>query len=984
MKQSKKLLCAALFVCGSFLEAGAQVAWTMRNPSPALKTVQGITWTGTLAVAVGDSGSIATSPNGSLWTVRNGGASTNFALTSVAHGGGNMVALGVGGIIRRSTDGGLTWAPVTAVTPASTATINAVAYCGDKFVAVGASGTILTSTDGSSWTSQALSPLTSTIWRSIAWNGTFAVAVGDGGVLATTVNGSTWTTAAWTGITGTTGAAMYSIQWANGKFIVGGAAGEIRTSSGSTPGTLQWTKQISNFPSTAFVSAIVWTGSLFVAVGSGGNTVTSTDGAAWTTAVVTAATDVLRAITWTSTRFLVAGNITPGNIGLIKASTTGTSWTSAALTTVNLWGAAWATGKPRVVVGDAGNTLVSTSDTGWVMKPTGGAQGLYGVTWAGNQVVAVGGSGAVFTSADGDVWALRPVANVVELLNSVAYNGTGSMVAVGGSARIISSTNGTDWTIRTATGVPGTTTLYSVAWCGNKFVAVGGGGTILTSNATGTTWSVSSVGTSPTATYRAVAYTGNQIVVAGASGVILTSPDGSAWTTRASGVSATFNSVAWNGTALVAIGSSGTVLTSVDEGVSWNAQLSATGVALNAVTPTESGWASVGVGGALQTAPSIPLPGIPNPTAPANAATGQAVYGPFVWDAVSGALSYRLQVATDSNFVGLVVNDTMAVTTKSVPALNSNTLYYWHVRAQNLLGGGTYSVTRRFTTGLAPTSPPAIPVLLTPPIFDTTITLPATLVWNTSNGAESYFVQVSTSPTFANFALQDSTVTALSRVLGSGTLSAGLDYYWRVRAKNGFGSSDWSATWTFKTVLAVPGKPALVLPAQFATGVDRAPQLKWDSVSTAVKYHVQVGRDGGFTVLVASDSTTATTWMPPAIFAASTDHYWRVRARNNAGWGEYSDIRRFQTGLVSAVLPGQRMSRFFRAGEGQYLRFSMSRADRVQIRLYDMQGRLAAGVLNELRSAGEHTVTLPAGLAESLYMLEFRVGTKREWLTVHP
>ncbi|MCX6137105.1 MAG: FG-GAP-like repeat-containing protein [Ignavibacteriales bacterium] len=100
-----------------------------------------------------------------------------------------------------------------------------------------------------------------------------------------------------------------------------------------------------------------------------------------------------------------------------------------------------------------------------------------------------------------------------------------------------------------------------------------------------------------------------------------------------------------------------------------------------------------------------------------------------------------------------------------------------------------------------PTAPPA-PSLSSPSngaIDQPTI---LTLSWAASSSAAKYHLQVSTSSVFTTFVMNDSTSTGISKTIGP--LLNGTTYYWRVRAGNSAGWSDFSASWSFVTVLAVP------------------------------------------------------------------------------------------------------------------------------------------------------------------------------------
>jgi hypothetical protein len=231
--------------------------------------------------------------------------------------------------------------------------------------------------------------------------------------------------------------------------------------------------------------------------------------------------------------------------------------------------------------------------------------------------------------------------------------------------------------------------------------------------------------------------------------------------------------------------------------------------------------------------------------------------------------------------------------------------------------------------------------------------------------------------------LDDSTVTATSRAFAG--VSGGVNYYWRVRGKNGFGVSAWSDTWAFSTLLQAPAAPALAAPAGFATDVNRDATVSWIASSGAVTYLAQISLNAGFTQIVAQDSTlTGTSFKSSTLLAANTAHYWRVNAKNTAGTSDWSGIRQFTTGVNVPVLSGSPALRYSRLGGEGYLRLELAHADRVVVRLHDMRGRLVTQVLNETREAGSHLIDLPGGSGESLYLLEVRVGPRRDWIKLHP
>ncbi len=133
---------------------------------PRYMTAYGGCWDGSKFVMVGVDynssagwvGAITTSSDGAVtnnassWTRRYLGSTANCPLRGVAAGNNTLVAVGDGGQIRRSTDGGSSW---TAAATSISANLLSVAYGGGKFILVGQSasaGVVYSSSDGNTWT----------------------------------------------------------------------------------------------------------------------------------------------------------------------------------------------------------------------------------------------------------------------------------------------------------------------------------------------------------------------------------------------------------------------------------------------------------------------------------------------------------------------------------------------------------------------------------------------------------------------------------------------------------------------------------------------------------------------------------------------------------------------------------------------------------------------------------------------------------------
>lgn len=100
----------------------------------------------------------------------------------------------------------------------------------------------------------------------------------------------------------------------------------------------------------------------------------------------------------------------------------------------------------------------------------------------------------------------------------------------------------------------------------------------------------------------------------------------------------------------------------------------------------------------------IATPTVPVMTSPSTRSINQPIALTLNWGAVTGAASYRIQLATDSLFVSLIVNDsTVTTTNKSVSGLGNNTIYFWRVNAKNVGGTSSWSAVWNFKTLSLPT-----------------------------------------------------------------------------------------------------------------------------------------------------------------------------------------------------------------------------------------------------------------------------------------
>jgi large repetitive protein len=253
------------------------------------------------------------------------------------------------------------------------------------------------------------------------------------------------------------------------------------------------------------------------------------------------------------------------------------------------------------------------------------------------------------------------------------------------------------------------------------------------------------------------------------------------------------------------------------------------------------------------------------------------------WTSSTGATKYFLDVATSNTFAGAYVAgyqnlDVGNTTSRVVNGLAQGTTYYYRVRAFNSNGTSIDSGTESALT--LPAVPAVLPVTV---VHETDFTA----AWSGVTGATKYYLDVSTSSTFASYVPNWQNVdlgNVTSKSVNS-DLSAGTTYYFRVRAYDATGLSENSATVSTSTP---PAKPV----SSAATSVGETNfTANWSSATGATGYYLDVATDAGFTSFVTGFNNkyvnNVTTYSVTGL-AAGTRYYYQVRSKNASGVSDNS------------------------------------------------------------------------------------------------
>jgi len=254
----------------------------------------------------------------------------------------------------------------------------------------------------------------------------------------------------------------------------------------------------------------------YVAVGSSGKILTSSDGTSWTSRT-SGTTSNLVGVTYGNSKFLtLTGSMDNGSnsTATVLTSSDGTSWTSSSATcstcdniTVSINDVTYGN-STFVAVGSSGKILTSSDGTSWDNRSSGTTSNLVGVTYGNSNFLTLTGSmdngsnstATVLASSDGTSWTSSSATcstcdNITVSINDVTY-GNSTFVTVGSSGKILTLSDKPTWDNRSS----GTTSnLVGVTYGNSKFLTLTGSmdngfnstATVLTSS-DGTSWTSSS------------------------------------------------------------------------------------------------------------------------------------------------------------------------------------------------------------------------------------------------------------------------------------------------------------------------------------------------------------------------------------------------------------------------------------------------------------------------------------------------------------
>ncbi len=307
--------------------------------------------------------------------------------------------------------------------------------------------------------------------------------------------------------------------------------------------------------------------------------------------------------------------------------------------------------------------------------------------------------------------------------------------------------------------------------------------------------------------------------------------------------------------------------------------------------------------------------------------------------------------------------------------------------------GGYFAVSaldRNFNESEIPVSvtlsAPQSPLLVTPVDHNSAQRDTLSLAWHYEPMVSSYEYQIAADVQFTQLVNSE---TGLSDTLVMLTGFEGLTgYFWRVRATNPGGISDYSSVFSFTT--AFPRVPELSSPAHAALEIPINTSIYWHPADSAEAYQVQVAYQSSFLPQhIYLDTLVQDTSLALSDLQSYKIYWWRTKAANSYGKSGWSAGWGFKTMDVSGLEPGVLLPGTPLLSQNYpnpfnpvtTIKFTISEAELTDLQVFDISGKLIVTLVKpQMFQPGQYKVTFDgSGLSSGVYF--YRLQTGRQVIT---
>jgi hypothetical protein len=181
----------------------------------------------------------------------------------------------------------------------------------------------------------------------------------------------------------------------------------------------------------------------------------------------------------------------------------------------------------------------------------------------------------------------------------------------------------------------------------------------------------------------------------------------------------------------------------------------------------------------------------------------------------------------------------------------------------------------------------------------------------------------------------------------------------------------------------VPAQVNLLLPEDNAAVDADTVQCIWSSSAPAVtNYWFELATDSLFTSNYFVDSTLTDTSIVLNQLTNNTTYWWRVRAKNNVGWGDFSATRTFIVN-ITGITDKDRLPKSFGLSQNYpnpfnpatLIKYEIAKTSEVTLKIYNSIGQEVAELVKETKVPGTYEVRFNAKeLASGVYFYKLKAG----------
>jgi hypothetical protein len=159
--------------------------------------------------------------------------------------------------------------------------------------------------------------------------------------------------------------------------------------------------------------------------------------------------------------------------------------------------------------------------------------------------------------------------------------------------------------------------------------------------------------------------------------------------------------------------------------------------------------------------------------------------------------------------------------------------------------------------------------------------------------------------------------------------------------------------------------------------------FSWKGVSGASSYTLEIAQDSTFdTGLLTVKGITAFSHTDALAFSGA--YFWRIRAENPAAFSAWSPANSFSTQVLAVAPKSPNLSAYAIMYSHGSVCYTIPRSCFIHIAYYDMQGRLAASLVNAVQAAGTYTLkTTNHFLSSGTYVQVFTAGDYTRTSKIH-